>query len=243
MNDKDKTKDQLLSELTELRRRIAQFESTEMESRQAEEALRESEDKFRVIFSNSLDAVMIIDGKSGQILSVNQATQRILGYEDKALIGNHFSILFPPACKLSRKELLKKIQIHDAVFTQKFLHANGQVFQMDLTATLIPWRNDKAILVTFRDITERLQAEEERQNLISQLQEALAKVKTLSGLLPICASCKKIRDDNGYWNQIEAYIRDHSEAEFTHSLCPECAKKLRSELEQYQNNSGDGSTS
>ena len=236
MKDKDKTRDQLLNELAELRRRIAQFESNEMDSMQAE-------DKFRVIFSNSLDAIMVIDSKSGRILSVNQATNRILGYEDKALIDNHFSILFPPACKLPRQDLLGKIQTHDAVFTQKFLHANGPVFQMDLTATLIPWRNDKAILVTFRDITERLQAEEERQNLINQLQEALAKVKTLSGLLPICASCKKIRDDKGYWNQIESYIRDHSDAEFTHSLCPECAKKLRSELKQYHNNSGHGSTS
>jgi DNA-binding NtrC family response regulator len=69
-------------------------------------------------------------------------------------------------------------------------------------------------------------AEEEREKLIHELQEALAKVKTLSGMLPICASCKNIRDDKGYWNQIESYIRDHSEAEFSHSICPDCKKKL-----------------
>ena len=69
-------------------------------------------------------------------------------------------------------------------------------------------------------------AEEEREKLIRELQEALAKVKTLTGLLPICASCKKIRDDKGYWNQIEVYIRDHSEAEFSHGICPDCMKKL-----------------
>ncbi len=68
--------------------------------------------------------------------------------------------------------------------------------------------------------------EEEREKLIGDLQEALSKVKQLSGLLPICASCKKIRDDNGYWNQIESYLREHSEAEFSHGLCPECAQKL-----------------
>ena len=66
----------------------------------------------------------------------------------------------------------------------------------------------------------------EKEKLISELQEALAKVKTLSGLLPICSSCKKIRDDKGYWNQIETYIRQRSEAEFTHSICPKCAKML-----------------
>jgi hypothetical protein len=66
--------------------------------------------------------------------------------------------------------------------------------------------------------------------LIRELQEALTMVKLLSGLLPICASCKKIRDDKGYWTQIEFYIRDHSEAEFSHSLCPECMKKLYPEI-------------
>lgn len=64
----------------------------------------------------------------------------------------------------------------------------------------------------------------EKAKLIGELQEALQKVKTLSGLLPICASCKKIRDDKGYWSQIEGYIQTHSEATFTHGLCPECMK-------------------
>ena len=69
-------------------------------------------------------------------------------------------------------------------------------------------------------------SEEERERLIHELQEALANIKTLSGMLPICASCKKIRDDKGFWNQIETYIRAHSDARFTHGICPECADKL-----------------
>jgi len=73
---------------------------------------------------------------------------------------------------------------------------------------------------------ERKRVGEERERLILQLQDALAEVKQLSGLLPICASCKKIRDDKGYWNQIEEYICDHSDAIFSHSLCPDCLKKL-----------------
>jgi DNA-binding NarL/FixJ family response regulator len=70
---------------------------------------------------------------------------------------------------------------------------------------------------------ERHQILEGRKKLI---QEALATVKTLKGLLPICAACKKIRDDNGYWNQLEAYIEAHSDAEFTHGLCPECRRRV-----------------
>lgn len=78
--------------------------------------------------------------------------------------------------------------------------------------------------------TELKRAEEEREKLILSLQKALSEVKALSGLLPICSSYKRIRDDRGYWNQMEAYIRDHSEANFSHSICPECAKKLYPEF-------------
>lgn len=74
------------------------------------------------------------------------------------------------------------------------------------------------------------QADEEKSEIIAQLQKALAEVKNLSGFLPICASCKKIRDDKGYWNQIEAYISEHSEAEFSHGICPECSEKLYPDL-------------
>lgn len=80
------------------------------------------------------------------------------------------------------------------------------------------------------DITRRKETEEERNRLFSELQQALEKVKILSGLLPICASCKKIRDDKGFWNQIESYISTHSEAEFSHSLCPDCANHLYRDL-------------
>jgi hypothetical protein len=81
-----------------------------------------------------------------------------------------------------------------------------------------------------RDMAARKQVEEEREQLIRELQQAMAKVKMLSGLLPICSSCKRIRDDQGYWQRIEEYIRDHSEAEFTHSVCQDCARKLYPEL-------------
>ena len=74
------------------------------------------------------------------------------------------------------------------------------------------------------DITARKQVEAERDRLFQELEKALANVKLLSGLIPICAGCKKIRDDQGYWSQVESYIQKHSEAKFTHGLCPECSK-------------------
>ncbi len=103
----------------------------------------------------------------------------------------------------------------------------GALFAIILTMAL--WRHFSLLNLNreLQDgITKREQAKVEREKLISDLQKALAEVKTLSGMLPICSSCKKIRDDKGYWNQIEGYISEHSGAEFSHGLCPDCAKKI-----------------
>ena len=81
------------------------------------------------------------------------------------------------------------------------------------------------------EITARKLAETERERLIVELRNALEKVKTLSGLLPICASCKNVRDDRGYWRRIEGYISERSGAEFSHGLCPDCATELHAELD------------
>ncbi len=88
----------------------------------------------------------------------------------------------------------------------------------------------KEFKVSMESSLEKRRLVKEREKLILELQGAMAQIKTLKGLIPICASCKKIRDDKGFWNQIEAYIENHSEAEFTHSICQECAKKLYPEL-------------
>ena len=74
----------------------------------------------------------------------------------------------------------------------------------------------------------------QRKTIQEEKEKALSELKVLSGLLPICASCKKIRDDKGYWGQIESYIRAHSEAEFSHGICPDCAKKLYPDIDLYK---------
>jgi len=84
------------------------------------------------------------------------------------------------------------------------------------------------------DIEQRKETEKEKQQLINELQKALDEVKTLSGLIPICAQCKKVRDDKGYWNQIESYIHKHSDADFSHSICPECAEELYPGMNPYK---------
>ncbi|MHB8521705.1 MAG: CHASE3 domain-containing protein [Limisphaerales bacterium] len=108
-----------------------------------------------------------------------------------------------------------------------------------LTLAIVSW----AILIINRDLNERKKAAEEREKLIAELQEALTNIKTLGGLLPICAWCKKIRDDKGYWNQVDAYIQQHTAATFSHGLCPECMRKMNEELQELKGNQGGAGAS
>lgn len=105
---------------------------------------------------------------------------------------------------------------------------DGVLHHFIVTAKPLFDENKKTIGVIeyFQDITERKKAEEVKSELIENLEESLREANVLSGFLPICASCKKIRDDKGYWNQIELYISQHSHAEFTHGICPDCLHKL-----------------
>jgi len=93
------------------------------------------------------------------------------------------------------------------------------------------WGKERIILLAIEDITERKHIEMEKEKLIAELKIALDEVKTLRGIIPICAYCKKIRDDKGAWDIIEAYICERTDAEFSHGICPDCHKKVMKELE------------
>lgn len=115
-----------------------------------------------------------------------------------------------------------------AVHEQQGQDKNGNILWSQIIATPLHDLDGNiiSVLEVVFPITDRKLQEQEREKLIDELKEALTRVKVLSGLLPICASCKRIRDDQGYWNQIESYIRNHSDADFSHGICPDCAKKL-----------------
>jgi hypothetical protein len=89
---------------------------------------------------------------------------------------------------------------------------------------------ERAHAILQEEMAGRIRTQKENESLIAELEASLAKVRRLSGMLPICSACKKIRDDRGYWNQIELYIEQHSEAGFSHGICPDCARRLYPQL-------------
>ncbi len=173
---------------------------------------------------------IVITDLDGAIEYVNPKFVQITGYSLEEAIGKNPRIL-----KSGEKPPEEYKQLWDMITSgsewQGEFHnkkKNGELYWE--SAIISPIMDVRGIITHFlavkEDITLRKEAEAEREKLISELKAALAEVKTLSGLIPICASCKKIRDDNGYWQQVESYIQRHSEAKFTHGLCPDCMLKL-----------------
>jgi len=107
---------------------------------------------------------------------------------------------------------------------------DGTLFPTEIDTKIVTIGGQKFLLAYVRDITERKMAEAERENLIRNLQQMLEEVKTLRGFLPICANCKNIRTDEGYWLQLEHYISTHTNIQFSHGICPDCMKKLYSDF-------------
>ena len=196
------------------------------ERKRAETALQESEARYRAFFENSIDAVLITS-PDGSIEEANAEACRIFGMTREELAGaGRNGVTDPSDPRLA-------VAIEERARTGRFKgelnlrRSDGTVFPCEVSSSV--FTDKKGLVKTsmiIRDITERKRMLKERENLILELQKAFGEVRTLRGILPICASCKKIRDDKGYWNQLESYIRDHSEAEFSHSLCPECIEKL-----------------
>ncbi len=203
--------------------------------RQAEEALRESEERYRLLVDLSPDGICMYS--EGRYVFANKAMATILGLQTpEELVGKQHLDLIHPEYRELVKERMAAVLTHDKpvpMVEEKVIRSDGTVVDVEVAAAPVSYQGQPAGLAVIRDITARKQDEHKREQLLEELQNALAEVKKLSGFLPICASCKKIRDDKGYWQQIEQYISDHSEAVFSHSVCPDCAKKLYPDLFDY----------
>ena len=142
---------------------------------------------------------------------------------DKIIIAQPVEDVLRPF--LIRPELINEIKNVDEEITLTF-GKETKIYDLRIRPLFNQKKKLQGRLFHFRDVTDKRMTEMQLEKTVVELRKALTKVKTLSGLLPICSSCKKIRDDNGYWNEVEAYIHEHSEVEFSHGICPDCMRKL-----------------
>jgi len=189
----------------------------------------ESDIKLTNIFNNVIP--ICITDNDFNIISANKSYREIFG-QTKSTNGPIKCYDSRPGNKCETTDCPHYLVTHEnkSQVTCESTKIENDGSQRYFIVTATPYldidNNPTGIIETFQDITPRRLLENEREKLIKELQLTMDKVKTLSGFLPICASCKKIRDDKGYWTQIESYIKDHSEAEFSHGICPDCATKL-----------------
>lgn len=192
-------------------------------------ALQESEARYRMLFESAVDAVFIIDAEgaeAGRIVEANRAAAEMHGYTVSELLGMTISDLDTPDAAGEAPARIKQIARGEWLKTE-LMHQrkDGSFFPLEVSAGLLEIGGHQFILAIDRDISGRRSAEAEQEKLINELRDALQKIKTLKGLLPICAWCKKVRDDQGYWKGVEKYIEEHSAASFTHGICPDCLRK------------------
>ena len=183
--------------------------------------------RLGAIVESSDDAIVGKD-LSGKILSWNSGAQRLYGYTPDEIIGKSIEVLHPAESASETAGVLERVRNGESIHGFETTRRTKDGRLVPVSLTISPVRDSAGAVIGYSaiggDISERKRAENERERLVRDLQAALAKVKTLTGLLPICSGCKKIRDDKGDWNQIEHYIRDRSMASFTHGICPDCAE-------------------
>ncbi len=243
MDDRDRLKHRFMQELG---RMIKKIETSGDASETGGATIEAPEDRIEIYESmirHCAVAIFAIDADH-RVIHWNKACEELTGIPMKDIIGtrNHWKAFYdhqrPCLSDILIDEKAETMQEHYSIYGSSVLlshslHAEGWYPQVGGSARYLifdaspVFGHDGVLLAaieTLQDITGLKKVEEERERLNIKLQDALDRIKTLSGLIPICAGCKKIRDDKGYWNQLEEYLEEHSDASFSHGLCPECYK-------------------
>ena len=211
------------------------FEELQKLAAELQDRSDKAEQLLKSLFENSHSIMLLIHPENGNILDANGTACEFYGYPKHEITNMRIMDINTLSEELVYKEMQKARLAQCKKFTFRHKLASGVIKDVEVFSGPITLSGEKVLYSIIHDISERRRIEQERENLIAKLEQALAEIKTLRGILPICATCKKIRDDKGYWNQIETYMCTHSEVEFTHGICPECEGKFYSSL----NNSDD----
>ena len=209
---------------------LAQAIGIEEKRKQVCDLLNNEKEMMEKLTGN-IGAGLVLISPDYQVLWANKVIRDIFGHVEGKKCHLAFNQQFGICLDCGVKKVLEE-NLPEYVHEQTGKDINGRQIWSKIIAT--PLRNAAgavdSVLEVVLPITEYKMLEQAQLRLITELKNALIEVKKLSGMLPICSSCKKIRDDEGYWKQIETYIKDHSEAQFSHSICPQCAQQLYSDF-------------
>jgi PAS domain S-box-containing protein len=202
--------------------------------REAQKQTLERERQLHTLMANLPGMAYRCDfNKDWSMRFVSEGCKELTGYERHRFLGhggmNFADIIHPQDRTMVWNDVLRAAKEgRSCTLNYRIIRADNAVkWVWEQASVFENVENGEEFVEGFiTDITDLKLAQQERERLIDELQNALREIRTLKGILPICSSCKKIRDDRGYWNQIEAYIREHSYAQFSHGICPDCARAL-----------------
>jgi len=207
--------DDLLAENRRLKERVAELEAVERNYQSSLQQLSEKEAFNFALFQYNPALTVVVD-RDAKIIKTNAAKKKHGGR-----VPNIGDIMYKDYASRHRINMYEELM--NAMQTNTTRHFKELPYEGKVLSVTISPFPQGAIIIS-EDITEQKTAEQDLNNLVGELRRALDEVETLRGLLPICASCKKIRDDKGYWNHIEVYFSNHSQVDFTHTLCPDCIR-------------------
>ena len=209
---------------------LLRIEALEKENRELKKtrARLEGIEKYLLEIIDNTPAPIYLKDKDGKYLLVNKEYERLAYTTQEEIAGKTDHDIFPEEIAslfCSQDEEIKKNNA-TLEFEETITLPDGEFTFITLKFPIHDFDGKVYAVGGFcTDITERRKIEQEKENLIQRLQQALEEVKTLRGIIPICSFCKKIRDDQGYWSQVETYVGQRTGADFSHSLCPACIKE------------------
>ncbi len=215
-----------------------------LKRRAIEEVLKKERDKAQK-YLDVAGVIMLAVERDQTVSLINRMGCTILGCEERDVLGKNWFDHFVPESEREMQKRAFEALLQGREALQEY-HESPVLTKLHGERT-IAWHNSlltefngtgTGLLSSGADITELKKSEQEREKLIRELQTALSEARMLGSLLPICASCKKIRDDQGYWHQVEVYIGSQTGTKFTHGICPDCRQKYYAQIEQWTKEDG-----
>ncbi len=201
------------------------YSALELETEAHRKASAEADFANQIL--SSVSNIILVADSDGEVIYASPSVERTFGFKQEEVLGDGWYQLSSTDedCPNERKERISGFALSgdgQALYEETVRDISGNRHS-------ILWQNsqfrDRCLIGVGSDVTDLKKIQLERDDLIGQLQEKIKQVRTLEGLIPICMHCKRIRDDGGYWNEVEEFVRDHSDAEFSHGICPECEDK------------------
>jgi PAS domain S-box-containing protein len=189
------------------------------------DGLRVEAEGFQCMFENHGAVMYIVDLASFRLIDANKSAVEFYGYDRDTLLTKRIPDLNIMPEQVIRAEIKRAVEEGRSYYLFQHRLASGEIRDVEVYANPIEIEGKAYSFSIVHDVTARKRIEQERVQLITELKTALEEVNTLRGILPICSFCKKVRDDQGFWNQVEDYIVKHSEADFSHSVCPSCTRE------------------